>query len=161
MFCFESLRINTSIQLRSSLITINSHSRCLTTAEWKARKSRENSFHFKSIHFFSLSLSFELTNWVNLSIIFDLFGVLCIQTIGDYHKLCLRVESEGRKKKNFLFALHLLPIYSFLFLIKLIRTIKPCKIIVGQVNVGKFLKAFGENQGIPFYVQIKDSYRHP
>lgn len=38
------------------------------------------------------SIPFELTNWVNLSIIFDLFGVLYIQTIGDYHKLCSRVE---------------------------------------------------------------------
>lgn len=108
--CFV-FRINTSIQLRSSLITINS-------VPFRCEKTKRNLFHFQ----ISIRISFELTNWSNLSIIFDLFGVLCVQTIGDYHKLCSRVEKEARKRKkeNFFHPAISTP-PEFIFLINLIR----------------------------------------
>lgn len=84
---FLFYRINTSIQLRSSLITINS------ATKWFLYLKEQQKTYFISSRFLP-SIPFELTNWVNLSIIFDLFGELYIQTIGDYHKLCSRLERK-------------------------------------------------------------------
>lgn len=81
------------------------------------KKEREKSRNRKTFVSFRrfVSIPFELTNWVNLSIIFDLFGVLCIQTIGDYHKLCSRVRKRrrrrGEEKENFFPCIHTLRIH--------------------------------------------------
>lgn len=80
---------------------------------WRKKSERKRKT-FVSFRRF-VSIPFELTNWVNLSIIFDLFGVLCIQTIGDYHKLCSRVRKgrrrRGEEKENFFPCIHTLRIH--------------------------------------------------
>lgn len=66
--------VSTSTKLRSSLIIINSSTYSAPLPEI------EKTFSISSWNIFRFS--FELSNWANLSIIFDLTNVFCTQTMG-------------------------------------------------------------------------------
>jgi hypothetical protein len=90
------------------LITINSQQNDFSIGrnDGSGEKKERKTYFISNRHLISLpvSISFELTNWVNLSIIFDLFGaaVVYVQTMGDYHKHSSHSKRklEGRKAKK-------------------------------------------------------------
>lgn len=89
-----SFRINTSMNVTQFI----DHHQFTAANDYSISEATKKEAKLISFRLFShRSIPFELTNWVNLSIIFDLFGVLCVQTIGDYRKLC----SRARIKKVF------------------------------------------------------------
>lgn len=66
------------------------------------RRTRGKKTYFISSRHLPASISFELTNWVNLSIIFDLFGVavVCTNDGGLPQTMFLRRKLKGEQKKK-------------------------------------------------------------